>query len=162
MSLTVQLLKTSDAANKIDKAFTNLCQSDPQCNIKDDCSIMDPVILLDLTAISFTAGSSLFDCNYIYIPAFKRFYQVKDITTVTSNVFRVSCHVDVLKTYMTAIYSSPCIISKNANNYNLYLNDSNYKCYQDDIILKHNFPSGFDDQTSCYVMGLIGDKVAGS
>lgn len=160
MSMTIQLLRTTDPANKIDKATVNICQTDPQCLLKEDCSILDPVLMLDLSAITFQTGYNLFSCNYVYIPEFSRFYHVTDIVAKSEKIFQVSCHVDVLKSYSTAIYNSPCVIAKNANNYNLYINDSNYKCQQNDIVLKRVFPSGFDTETDCFVMAIVGDKVA--
>lgn len=140
-----------DPVNKIQKTFNATLTAD--CILKEETSVTDPVVTL-------ATDSSIVGCNYAYISDWGRYYYVTDIRSIRAGLWEVSLRVDVLKSFASAIYSSPCIISKNANNYNLYLNDANFKCYQDDVILKKQFPAGFDGQTDCFVMSIIGDKVA--
>ena len=159
MSVTIQLLVTNNPANKIVKSSANICQSDPVCVLKDNCSIMDPVLVLDISAITFDTGYNVFDCNYIYIAEFSRYYHVKDIKTLSEKLVEISCHVDVLMSFASGILASPCIVAKNENSFNLYLNDPNYKCYQDDIILMNTFSSGFPNGTdSRFVVTVFGSK----
>lgn len=159
MSVTVQLLRTGDPNNKITKATANITQSDPTCNLKGDCSIMDPVIVLDLSAITFGTGLNIFDCNYAHIQEFNRYYHVKDIITLTDKLVELRLHVDVLMSFAPGILNSPCIVSKNENNFQLKLNDPNYKCYQQDLILINTYASGFPNGSdSRYIVTLFGSK----
>lgn len=149
--MNISLGTCTDAVDKLDKTFSAGLTID--CKLKSQTSIIDPTVII-------TAANTVIGYNYAYIADWHRYYYIRDISSVNNDIWEVTMHVDVLKSFSNGIYNSPCIISKNANNYNLYLNDPNYKCLQDDNILKIPFPNGFDGQTACYIMALIGDKVA--
>lgn len=149
---------TTDPANKLLKGYNEHLSLTGY--LKEGSSLTDPVILIENNGIDIDQNTTLATCNYARIDSFGRWYFITDIINNTQHLWEVHMHVDVLMSYYNQIINSPCVIAKNANFFNLYLNDANYKCYQDDIILKKEFPAGFDDNTPRFIMAIIGDKEA--
>lgn len=151
--INITFYNCSDPDNKIGKSLQSLASpyDQPiQGTLKEDTSVTDPVIIIEAADIP--------PANYAYIAELSRYYYINDITILTTGLFKITMHVDVLQTYATAILTSPCIVAKSSNNYNLYLNDSNYKCQQVPKLLAMQFPTGFDQTTSEFVLTLVGNK----
>jgi hypothetical protein len=146
MSFSITLYSNSSENNKVDKSISRL--STFTGTLRDECSIIDPLIVFEGSLATF-AGA-----NYLYIPDFKRYYFIRDITSISNTLVEVSAHVDVLMSFATGIRANRAIIRKNANEYNLYLNDGTFKCYQNPLILTKAFPSGFSTQN--FVLAVAG------
>lgn len=147
--MNVIFYKTVSPENVIDKAVTDATAKTG--NLLEDTDIIRPSIEFNFNPVSF---------NYALIAAFNRFYFVRSITNTGASTWRVDFEVDPLMSFKDQIKASPCIAAKSSSVYNLYLNDPNYKCYQDDVILMQNFPTGFEDQYSRFVLTVLGDKEA--
>lgn len=156
--IEIQLLRTNDPNNKVVKTTSALTDSTVNAVLKASTSIIDPVITIDVSAITWKTGANVFQTNYIYIPTFGRYYHVKDIKSISNDLFEISLHVDVLMSFSSGLLASPCIVSRNQNNFNLYLNDPNYKCFQNDYVLITKGSGGFPIENSCFVMTIFGDK----
>ena len=87
-------------------------------NLKEDTSIMNPTLVLNLKA-----HSKLRKCNYIYIPDFGRYYFIRNIIEKIGRVFEVSCHIDVLQTYHGDIKEITALILRQENINNPYIED---------------------------------------
>ena len=86
-------------------------------NIKDNCSITNPVLLLNYGHNNF---------NYVQIPSFGgRYYFVDDII-LNHGLIEVYCSVDVLATYKTEIGSTDLYITRSSYSYNTDIIDNNY------------------------------------
>lgn len=141
--MTLELLTNNQPMNTINKALSSV--STLTGNLKEDTSVMDPVIVIE--SASFPAAA-----NYAHIPEFNRYYYITDVVNQGANLWEISLHVDVLKTYASAILSSPCIIAKTASNdFNLYIPDPNFKCQQNDLYGMVYFPHGFEDTPKFYM-----------
>ncbi len=149
MSFNVVLQYNSSPANQVTKSLTtkHTCTG----TLRDGSSALDPVVLVEIS--DFPS-----QCNYASIAAFDRQYFIKDIKSVRNGLWEIHMHVDVLGTYDSAIRGQQAIIGKQANSYNLYLNDGNYKCYQNPHIITKNFPSGFNTSNFSYVLAMCCDK----
>lgn len=150
MSFVIQFMYNNEPMNKIGK--TPEAKFSLTGTLRDESSIVDPVILVE--------KDSPLGANYAYIEEFRRYYYIKDITAVRTGLWRVTMHTDVLKTFSEGILNSPCIVAKSSSRYNMYLNDSDYKCLQDDIVMTKAFPTGFNLANSMYVAAILGDKVS--
>lgn len=150
MSFTIQLYNCNDPANKIDKAALSATGSYTG-QLVDGTSVVDPDILVE--SASFPAG------NYAYIAAFSRYYYIKDKISVKNGLWRLQMHTDVLKTYASGILNSEVIVARNSTDFNMYINDSDFKIQENPIIMTKVFPSGFDTSVSSYVLDLIGVAV---
>lgn len=106
-------------------------------SFRDSVDIISPVVRIE--------HASPIDFNYIYISDFNRYYFVDDITIVRTGVMDVKLSCDVLESHKSGILANNAIIDKQANNYNLYLNDDSIKMRQDPIVTCFEFPSGFFD-----------------
>lgn len=146
MAFEIVLYVNKSENNKLDKSISRLTSY--MGTLRDECSIIDPVITFQASLSTF-AGA-----NYLYIGAFKRYYFIRDIVSISNGLVEVTAHVDVLMSFADGIRSNTAIIRKNANTYNLYLNDGTLKCYQNPLIVTKMFPSGFNAQN--FVLAVAG------
>ena len=86
------------------------------CNIKAPSSIINPVLEITTSPISF---------NYCYIPAFSRYYYINDIT-FDRGLWVISCSVDVLASYKTTIGNSSCYVTRSSQNFDGDIMDNLY------------------------------------
>ena len=89
---SIQFGIIADTANTVNKSFTPSIVLDG--TFRDDLDILNPV---------FRVETDVTDYNYIYIEELKRYYYIRDIVIESNEMYRVECHVDVLKTYATQI-----------------------------------------------------------
>lgn len=152
--MTIQFFKINNISNKINKSIPGTPDLTLTGSLKDGSDILDPVITISKNGVP--------DYNYAFIPEFNRYYFIAPPTNVRKDLWEMSLHVDVLYTYRQGILTAPCVVAKSSSNYNLYLNDSNYKCYQNPLIFSDTFPAGFDVSQAHFIMTLFGDKVLSS
>ena len=135
--MIIKLYKNLSDKNVVDKSITQL-GSDLSGTIREDCSVIDPVIKIE----DYT-GFNLTEANYAYIPDFGRYYFINNIVCLSDKIYELNMHVDVLMTYKEGIRSNTAVISRQENNYNLYLQDGVFKTYSQPHIQIAQFPSGF-------------------
>lgn len=78
--------------------------TDYTCTIKDDMDILNPVLELAFDA-------SILSKNYMYIQDLGRYYFITNIQIDGPRII-ITGHVDVLKTYSTAIKSGNCTATR--------------------------------------------------
>lgn len=147
MSFTIDFMYNGDEYNKINK--NPVSRLSVEGTLKEETSIVDPVIIIEY-------NGTLNNVNYAHIPEFNRWYFITDITSVRTGLWRVAMHCDVLKTYSEGILGSTGVIARQENSWNLYLNDSFYKCYQYSNVVTKVFPSGFTSQA--FVLAMSGQQ----
>lgn len=69
-------------------------------NIRQPSSIIRPVITLSRDTVGSKGWAGV---NYAYIPSFKRYYFVNDITARHDGLMELSMEVDVLQTYYSQL-----------------------------------------------------------
>lgn len=136
MAFTIELIKNSSPANYVNKSLTTLANLSG--TLKEECSVENPVILLELDDTDFL--SSL---NYVYIFEFRRYYFVKDVRLIRNNLWAVTLHVDVLMSWRNKLKSNKGVVKRQAEKWNLYLDDGTFKAYQDPLIKTIDFPNSF-------------------
>lgn len=150
MSFAVDLKLNTEPYNKITKNPATVLTATGE--LKEDCSLMDPVILI----ANDTAPTGV---NYAYISEFGRYYFIKNIEAYRTGLWSVEMHCDVLKTYSAAILSSPAVVSRSSSNFNMLMNDDHYYTQENPHIFTKAFPSGFDTSADSYILALIGQAV---
>lgn len=120
------------------------------CEMKEDSSIIDPVFLLSGAVSSFAA------VNYVYVASFNRYYYVRNIESEGNGMVRLTCHVDVRMSFKGEFLELPAVVSRQEENYNLYLDDGSFMTYANPHVVTREFPSGF--ATPCYLLTLAGGK----
>ncbi len=149
--MRILFYKIDNISKKINKRLPDAPALTLDGTLKENCDMLNPVILINHTGVP--------DYNFCHIPDFERYYFIAPPTNVGAVLWELHMHVDVLYTWRQGILTAPCIVAKSSSNYNLYLNDNNYKCYQNPLTFSYNFPSGFDISNAKFVMTLFGDKV---
>ena len=149
MSFPIVLQKNASPANQLTKVLTTKYTLTGE--LKDGSSIVDPVVIVEID--NFPS-----DCNYATIAAFDRQYFIKDIKSTSYNMWEISLHCDVISSFAAEIRQLEAIIGKQENQFNLYLSDGNYKCYQNPHIITKMFPAGFSASNFSYVLALASDK----
>ena len=146
--MIVKLLTTKDESNKVDKIYTEYIVIDGK--LKDGCSILSPKFILVLEKFPTS--------NYAYIEAFNRYYFIDDITVLKDedHIYEISMSVDVLMSFKDSIRELVCVIKRQENKYNLYLNDNDISSYTYPQVQTKTFPKGFSDD--CYfILALNGN-----
>lgn len=147
--MTIQIQQTTSEKNRIGKAIRTLYTASGA--LREETSIINPVI-----RISGANVPTLKNANYMYIPDFNRYYFITDIKSVRNGLIEISGHVDVLQTYSSQIRSNTAIVKRNANSWNLYIEDGLFKTYANPHIFTKLFPSGFKDPS--FVLSVAGGK----
>ena len=147
MSFTIDLMYNGDEYNKIDKSPVSRLALEG--TLKEETSIVDPVIMIGY-------DGTLNNVNYAHIAEFNRWYFITDIKSVRTGLWRVSLHCDVLKTYAQGILGSTGVIARQENEWNMYLDDGFFKCYQNPMVVNKVFPNGFTTQS--FVLAMMGSQ----
>lgn len=104
------LYKTTSPKNAINKVLSE--QRELNIVLKDDIDILNPFFTMHVF-------NGLFVYNYVFIPAFSRYYFIENITLLTANIAKIDLKVDVLESWKTDILAGICHITKE-NNANMY------------------------------------------
>lgn len=124
--MNVSFYTTSDPNYVVNKTIT--LQASFTCNLKDSTSVENPVILV-------TSASNPSGYNYMYIQEFGRYYYITDVVSVRNGLWAISGHVDVLYTYRTSIKACSAIIKRQEKQFNMYLDDPEFKTYNNSQIV---------------------------
>lgn len=114
--MKLKTYRTNDTNNTINKNLTDLKEYD--ITLKNPENVINPTIMLN--------HRTEFNKNYAYIPAFSRYYFIRDITRVNRDLVQLRLEVDVLETYKEDILNSEGNISRNKE-YNKYYDGGDYQ-----------------------------------
>ena len=131
--MNVTLYTNSSENYRIDKVTTLVASY--TCTLKNDTSVENPVILI-------ASSSNLSGINYMYIQEYGRYYFVTDIVSVKNGLWEISGHVDVLYTYKSGILACSATLKRQENLFNLYLDDPEFKTYNNSDIVTKVFTGG--------------------
>lgn len=149
MSFSIVLQHSASPKEKLTKNITD--EITLTGTLKDGSSVTDPVVMIERSSLPL-------NCNYATISSFGRSYFITGFKSVTYNMWEVSLHVDVLSTYATKIRQQVAIIGKNERSFNLYLNDSRFRCYQNPHIVVKQFPNAFNPANFSLVLAVCAGK----
>ena len=140
MAIQINFKKCISEKNAVNKVYSGSGLSLSGV-LKDDTSIIDPVITIQYVVNSFS------DFNYCEIPTLKRKYFITDIISLSNSFIEVHCHVDVLSSFKDSLLTNSAIIksAEQGGVYNLYLNDGSLVQYQNPRVITREFPRGFGD-----------------
>lgn len=149
MAFTITLMSNSSPTINVNKNITTL--STLTGSLRDSMSVIEPVVIIEADDSNINILSS---CNYFYIAEFKRYYFVKNITSIRDNLWQIEGHCDVLSSWKSQLLANNGVVRRQENRWNLYLDDGVFKSYQDPLIKTISFPSGFNTQE--YVLAIAG------
>ena len=121
MSVSVSFYTTNSDPRSINKTL-NLVGS-LSCDIKDNTSIVNPAMLVNLPA-------TYKNVNYMYIPDFNRYYFCK-VDVISGALCQIYGECDVLMSFKTGILKTKILLDRTANGKysNLYLSDEKIRKY---------------------------------
>lgn len=145
MSFSVVLMNNRQELNRINKSPATVMTLTG--TLREETDIVDPEINIEY-------HGTLTNVNYMYIPEFNRYYFITKIESIRTNLWRISGHCDVLKTYAQALLGTECVVARSESRYNMLLNDSMFKVNSNPRIQCLNFPNKFTGES--YVLVMMG------
>lgn len=133
--MNITLYKNISEKNRLDKT---LIEPIPLVGtLKAETSLINPILIIE--------SESVITSNYLYILEFDRFYYINDITVLRNNLYQLSCSVDVLTTWKSAILNLDAIIEKQKEKADMYIDDGSFvnECRTFNTII--NFDNGFNE-----------------
>lgn len=146
--MEINLYINNSEKEKIGKSLSN--KTSMSGYLKEGSSVVNPSVKVQITNPS--------GLNYAYIPEFKRYYFISEMTNVKNNIWELSLHCDVLESFKSQIKGNTAIIEKNAysENSNRYFNDGE-TFFHDSKETNEiaNFQDGFDESPN-YILITAG------
>lgn len=94
------------------------------CRLKDECSIINPII--EIAKEANQSWATILKFNYAYISDFSRFYFIRNIDLISNVICRIYLECDVLASYRGAILAESHYVLRSASNYDSYIQDTAY------------------------------------
>lgn len=134
--MLITLCCCNDEKNVIDKTLS-LCNTVTGV-LRYESSIIDPSFMVE--------AESLSGYNYAVIPDFQRHYYITNIIAIRNNIWRVDCHVDVLKSFADQIKACRAILANSeATNITTYIEGDIFRSLVKDKTDIIQFPHGLLD-----------------
>ena len=167
--MTISLYQNMSPKEKVTKTLTLVKTISGY--LRDETSILDPVITIELTGDLTMAV--MVQVNYLYIPDFKRYYYITHMRSIRTGLMEISCHVDVLMSWDTFIRQQEAIVQRqhgvvtrnstgavtSFDHANLYINDGVFDLYQPRWTVNRVFTGGHpfqENRSHSYVLMLTG------
>lgn len=150
---------TIDPINKVDRTVTAVSLSN--ADIKDATDIVNPSLIVNVPAASKTDYYT--KTNMIYIDAFKRWYNVDNIEFENANRVVYKCSCDVLKTFADDIKSNSFYVSRQENNFDEFIADSQLpkkNSYGSPVCTEYTV--GWTPNSYSYVVQIVGGVINGA
>lgn len=135
MTLKTYINKSPD--NKIEKDLQEVVTFTGY--IKENTDLLNPSFTIHYT------NETLPTFNYLFCEETQRFYFITDLILLKGKVYQIDCHVDVLMSWKEYILSQEVITSRQENQFNLLLPDSEFKTYANPAVIQKAFPAGFSN-----------------
>lgn len=114
--MNITFYNNKSDVRKLSKSISSLGSVDAK--LKDNCSLLRPTIIVKRASLSQYAS-----CNYMYIPAFKRYY-FAEIRALVGDRVEIDGNVDVLMSYSNAIRALNVTVLRQENMFNDYFIDN--------------------------------------
>lgn len=157
---TIEFNTNLSEPNKITKSLTLVATA--RGVLREGTSILNPKVMIDIRGLTSTTVADILQSNYAVISAFGRSYFIKNIEFVTLNLIMVTMRVDVLSSFKNEILTNSGIIKCNEKEYNLYLNDGQFKVYQNNKKIFKTFQRGFTASNGDYILIMAGGSNSNS
>ena len=146
--MTVTLYTCTSENERLDKSSYLSGGTSFSFEFKDQSSVMNPSIIIG-------TSTNISGLNYAYIDTFGRYYYITEVIVLRADLYMLKLHADVLMTYRSQIRSCNAVCRRQENAYNLYLDDPEFKIYNNKRIEIRNFSSGFTKALN-YILTVAG------
>lgn len=145
--MKIELMYNKSETNVIGKSYDTVATYTGE--LRESSPVIDPVILVQVNQ----DRQNITQCNYCYIPEFKRYYFINEMIAVRNNLWELHMHCDVLETYKGYIRAQNALVSR-APSPSAYVPDSEVTTYNNPIIQTLQFPTGFTAHE--YLLTVVG------
>lgn len=142
--MTITLYTCLDNNNVISKLLNEVETFDGA--LRKETSILTP---------SITINTDYVNVNYAYIHEWNRYYFIEDITSIRDGLIEIKMRVDSLMSYKDSILELECLVERQENFYNLYIDDEKFICENRTQIQTLTFGNGFN-QLPTYLLTTVG------
>ena len=115
-------------------------------NLKSSCSLLNPVLVIKAVDLSKVS-----ECNYCYIPLFKRYYYINNIRMTSGGLAEIECTVDVLMSFKDKILACTAILQRHETIYNAYLTDNQFLVNNQTQYTYKVFPNGLSSPQMYFI-----------
>lgn len=140
----VTLYKNTSERVKVAKTLQTLVSLEGA--FRGPADILEPTIMVH--------GAFSNQCNYFRIEEFGRYYYVTRPAIPVNGMVELHGAVDVLMSWADGIKANGAIISRQATQYNLYLQDPLIHAYQNAMVGTLEFPEGLTHDS--YILATVG------
>ena len=155
--MQIELFTFSKRYNSTKQATTGTGIRFNNVNLKDDCSIINPVILFAVDSMPVpSVAPSVY--NYAYISKFQRYYFIDDWVYI-GGIWEAHMSVDVLASNKTGIGSVSTMVERSYSSYDGNIVDKFYPIKTNSIITRVSAGSAYYGVTlsqGCFVLGIAG------
>ena len=137
--MNINIFATNSPNNQLEKVLVSIATTTGY--IKDPTERKKPVVRFKLSDLS-----NLENCNYFYIPDFRRYYFKTGLTNDNGECV-VTMREDVLMSWKDEIKMNAATVTRNENISNGYLNDPQFKAVAYEEIVTRQFPNAMEDDT---------------
>lgn len=119
--ITVRLYANTSERNAMRPNLNTQIGTDLKGTLRDASSLIN-------IEITFEGDpQALYRANYMYISELKRYYHIDNVIAFRTDLTKVSCSLDVLKTYYSDIIKCPGVIARcESDSHNRYLQDNQF------------------------------------
>lgn len=162
MAITVTMYKNfSKKYNSTKQPLLTDGHTDFTCNIKDNTSVLDPVLDLYLTGTDPADTPIGSGYNYAYIPKWNRYYFITD-WKYNKGVWIAYLRVDVLASYKTGIGNLSKYVNRSAYSSNADIADTLYPSKSNASVSYVYADNPFRlKPAGSYIVGIIGESQSG-
>ena len=132
--LSIVIASSADDPRKLNKTYSGGIQT--SCYVKEPCDLYNPSFILNY-------NGSYLSKNYIYVPAWGRYYFIDDITLDVGGKCVITATEDVLMSFKSQILGIDATIVRagDLNQANMYINDGSAinNQYTDEFILEFGY-----------------------
>lgn len=155
--MQIELFTFSKRYNSTKQATTGTGIRFNNVNLKDDCSIINPVVLLAVSSMPVPSVAP-YIYNYAYISKFQRYYFIDDWVYV-GGIWEAHMSVDVLASNKTGIGSVSTMVERSYSSYDGNVVDKFYPIKTNSTITRVSCPLSYYGVTlaqGCFVLGIAG------
>lgn len=153
MAFTIELFKFNKKTNSTATPKTGSGVS-YNCTPRHSISVMAPVVSV--------RSDNLIDYTYAYIPRYKRYYWITNITNTANDLWQLSLSVDVLASFKGDILGSSEYVARSSVSYNGNIVDNMYPSKSGSYIKMTSAGVPWVDNlfSGCYVVGVINGQTS--
>ena len=155
--MTIEFWNFSKKRNSTKQPTTGTGTQYTGVELKDDCSILNPVIRVRVAGIPVPTVAPVNTFTYAYIAKFQRYYFISD-WVYTPGIWEAHLTLDVLASHKTEIGSTSAYVERSSSQYDGSIIDKVYPANTDYVIntAQLNFPyMDIAPSGGAYIVGII-------